>query len=151
MDHCVNLGCILWSLCDGSASPGQHQLHQSRRCELGVCYLKNPTKPRANTGFVVPSTCPIHCLVQLLQCPIPLSISVPAPLLTLLLFAFAPSYSVHNRIINTTCQCWALEFIEINGGGRQRDTSQSCCFKWSANWKAVSISNASHVFPNCRY
>lgn len=89
MDHCVNLGYTLWSLRDGSASPGQHQLHQSRGCELGVCCIKNKTKSRVNTSFIVLSTCPICCLVQLLQCPIPLPMSVPAPLLTLLLFAFA--------------------------------------------------------------
>lgn len=89
MDHGVNLGYILRSLCDGSASPGQHQLHQSRGCELGVCCLKNKTKSRVNTDFFVLSTCPIRCLVQLLQCPIPLPTSVPAPALTLLVFAFA--------------------------------------------------------------
>lgn len=89
MDHCVNLGYVLQSLCDGSASPGQHQLHQSRGCEQGVCCLKNKTKSRLNTGFVVLSTCPTPSLVQLLQCPIPLPMSAPAPALTLLVFAFA--------------------------------------------------------------
>lgn len=54
----------------------------SSGCDLRVCCLKNQTKSKTNTGFILP-TCPICCLVQSLQCPIPLF--VPAPLLALLL------------------------------------------------------------------
>ena len=45
---------------------------------------------RVSTGFIVLSTCSIHCLVLLLrQCPIPLPVSVPAAVLSLLVFTFA--------------------------------------------------------------
>lgn len=45
---------------------------------------------RVSTGFIVLSTCSVHCLVLVLrQCPIPLPVSVPAAVLTLLVFTFA--------------------------------------------------------------
>lgn len=45
MDHCVNLGYVLQSLCDGSASPGQHQLHQ--RVRAGCLLFKKQNKIKA--------------------------------------------------------------------------------------------------------
>lgn len=45
---------------------------------------------RVSTGFIVLSTCSVHRLVLVLrQCPIPLPVSVPAAVLTLLVFTFA--------------------------------------------------------------
>lgn len=96
MDQCMNLGCISQLLHSASASPGQHQLHQSRGCRLSICCLKIRFKNQECNGglalfllFFLPAPSPTYLVLLLQQCPILLPVSVPAAVPPLLVFTFA--------------------------------------------------------------